>query len=153
MICMKRVRFSSRRSAKVRCQGPWGSGRAQPCTFWNLAEADNSNSYKTPHHKHWSTVWISERLHDCSTLLFWKVRVISNKNLTSWSSILDHLSWRLDPRVLRLDPCISKLKKFKLRDMRIESQVASFECQLTFQPYCISFLVVLTLIQYDNLSP
>ena len=122
-------------------------------TYWNLSEADNSNSYKTPHHKHWSTVRISERLRDCSTLLFWKIGVISNKNLTSWSSILDHLSWRLDPRILRLDPCISKLRKFELRDMRIESQVASFECQLTFQPYCISFLVVSTLIQYDNVSP
>ena len=88
-----------------------------------------------------------------TTSLFWKIRVISNKDLTSWSSVVDHLSSRLDPRVLRLDPCILKLKKFELRDMRIESQVASFECQLTFQPYCISFLVVLTLIQYDNLSP
>ena len=30
MICMKNVRFSSRPRAKVRCQGPPGSARAQP---------------------------------------------------------------------------------------------------------------------------
>ena len=31
MICMKNLRFSSRLRAKVRCQGPPGSARAQPC--------------------------------------------------------------------------------------------------------------------------
>ena len=31
MICMKKVRFSSHPRAKVRCQGPPGSARAQPC--------------------------------------------------------------------------------------------------------------------------
>ena len=31
MICMKIVRFSSRLRAKVRCQGPPGSARGQPC--------------------------------------------------------------------------------------------------------------------------
>ena len=30
MICMKSLRFSSRPKAKVRCQGPPGSARAQP---------------------------------------------------------------------------------------------------------------------------
>ena len=30
MICMKKVRFSSRLRAKVRCQEPPGSARAQP---------------------------------------------------------------------------------------------------------------------------
>ena len=35
MICMKEVRFSSRLSAKVRCQGPPGSARAQPCRMEN----------------------------------------------------------------------------------------------------------------------
>ena len=113
-------------------------------TYWKVAEADNSNSYRTPHHKRWSTVWISEQLRDSSTLLFQKTRVISNKNLASWSSILDHLNSRLDPCILRLDPHILKLKMFELWDMRIEDRVSSFECQLTFQQYCISFLVVLT---------
>ena len=31
MICMKNLSFSSRPRAKVRCQGPPGSARAQPC--------------------------------------------------------------------------------------------------------------------------
>ena len=31
MICMKKLRFSSHPRAKVRCQGPLGSARAQPC--------------------------------------------------------------------------------------------------------------------------
>ena len=32
MICMKNLRFSSRPRAKVRCQGPPGFARAQPCS-------------------------------------------------------------------------------------------------------------------------
>ena len=31
MTCMKNLRFSSRPRAKIRCQGPPGSARAQPC--------------------------------------------------------------------------------------------------------------------------
>ena len=38
-----------------------------------------------------------------------------------------------------LDPRISKLEAFELRDARIESRVSSFECQLTFERYRTRF--------------
>ena len=40
MICMKNLRFSSCPRAKVRCQGPLGSARAQPWT-WTLLHSSN----------------------------------------------------------------------------------------------------------------
>ena len=99
-------------------------------TYWKLDKPDNSNSYRTPHRKHWSTVRISEWLHDCTTLFFQKTWLLG-------SSILNHRNSRLDPCVSRLDPRISKLKAVALRDTRIESQVSSFEYRLTFEQYCI----------------
>ena len=96
----------------------------------SLPNPDNSNSYRTPHRKHWSTVRISEWLHDCTTLFFQKTWLLG-------SSILNHRNSRLDPCVSRLDPRISKLKAVALRDTRIESQVSSFEYRLTFEQYCI----------------
>ena len=50
--------------------------------------------------------------------------------------LLENLaSWILDPWSLKLDPRISKLEAFELRDARIESCFLSFECQLTFERY------------------
>ena len=62
-------------------------------TYWKLSEAGSSNSYRTPHHKHWSVVWIFERLHDCTTLLFWKKKIscinlaCQTSKLETWDSI------------------------------------------------------------------
>ena len=36
MICMKNLRFSSCLRANVRCQGPPGSARAQPCHLYSF---------------------------------------------------------------------------------------------------------------------
>ena len=51
----------------------------------------------------------------------WLYNIVLSENLASW--ILDHRNSRLDPR-------ISKLEAFELRDARIESRVSSFEYQL-----------------------
>ena len=91
----------------------------------SLPNPDNSNSYRTPHRKHWSTVRISEWLHDCTTSFFWKTWLLG-------SLILDHRNSRLDPR-------ISKLEAFELRDTRIESRVSNLECRLTFERYSIFY--------------
>ena len=95
----------------------------------SLPNPDNSNSYRTPHCKHWSTVRISEWLHDCTTSFFHKTWLLG-------SSILDHRNSRLDPCVSRLDPRISKLEAFELRDT---IRVSSFQCRLTFERYCIFY--------------
>ena len=42
MICMKKVRFSSRPRAKVRRQGPPGSARAQPCGLHQYYNKNNN---------------------------------------------------------------------------------------------------------------
>ena len=47
-------------------------------------------------------------------------------------------SSRLDPRDSRLDTRDSILERFEHRGSRIESRGSSFECQLTFERYCIS---------------
>ena len=57
----------------------------------------------------------------------WLYNIVLSENLASW--ILDH-------RHSRLDPSISKLEAFEVRDARIESQVSSFKRQLTFKRYC-----------------
>ena len=85
-------------------------------TYWKLPEAGSSNSYRTPHHKHWSVVWIFERLHDCTTLFFWK------KNNFMYKPCFSNLK----AGNLRLNPHISKLEAFVLWDARIE-------CQVTFE--------------------
>ena len=51
MICMKKVRLSSRPRAKVRCQGPLGSARAQPCVtdcyfFCHLSSVDKTRLFE-----------------------------------------------------------------------------------------------------------
>ena len=46
-------------------------------------------------------------------------------------------SSRLDPRDSRLDTRDSILDRFEHRGSRIESRGSSFECQLTFERYCI----------------
>ena len=72
--------------------------------------------YRTPHHKHWSVVWIFERLHDCTTLFFWK------KNNFMYKPCFSNLK----AGNLRLNLHISKLEAFVLWDARIE-------CQVTFE--------------------
>ena len=57
-------------------------------TYSKLAEPGSSNSYRTPHCKHWSTVWIFECLRDCTTSFFWK-KIISCINLASQTSKLE----------------------------------------------------------------
>ena len=59
-------------------------------TYWKLAEAGNSNSYRAPHWKRWSMVWIAEPQRDCTTSFFQKIKIISCYNLASRSSILDN---------------------------------------------------------------
>ena len=44
MICMKKVRFSIRSRAKVRCQGPPGSAKAQPCKFFLVYQLTKTKS-------------------------------------------------------------------------------------------------------------
>ena len=44
----------------------------------------------------------------------------------------------LDPRDLRLDTRDSILERFEHRGSRIESRGSSFECQLTFERYCMA---------------
>ena len=90
-------------------------------TYWKLAEAGNSNSYRTLH---------GSTDQHCTTLFFRKTKVISQRNLASRSLIIG--TWELFLASSRLDPCILKLELFKLWDMRIESRVLSFKCQLTF---------------------
>ena len=52
MICMKNLRFSSRPRAKVRCQGPPGSARAQPWAAFVMAE-----SWQWLLHNEWWNLW------------------------------------------------------------------------------------------------
>ena len=87
----------------------------------SLLNPVNLNSYRTPHR---STMWISERLHDCTGSFF-------RKTLLLGSSILNHWNLRLDPHVSRLDPRISKLEAFKLRDARIEFRASSVNLLLS----------------------
>ena len=61
----------------------------------SLPKAGNSNSHRTLHRKHWSSVQISEQLHDCPTSFFEKTKIIlqrnlacRNLNLETWNSIL-----------------------------------------------------------------
>ena len=51
-------------------------------------------------------------------------------------------SSRLDPRDSRLDPRDSILERFEHRGSRIESRGSSFECQLTFERYCVGAYLV-----------
>ena len=44
MICMKKVRFSNRSRAKVRCQGPPGSAKARPCMFFLVYQLTKTKS-------------------------------------------------------------------------------------------------------------
>ena len=76
--------------------------------------------------QHWSAVQIS----DCTILFFRKTKIISHRNLASRSLIIG--TWESIHASSKLDPCILKLELFKLWDVRIESRVSSFKCQLTF---------------------
>ena len=69
--------------------------------YWKLAEAGNSNSYRTLHHKHWSLVQISEWLHDCATSFFQKT-IISGGSLASQNSKVEASNSRLDSSVSKL---------------------------------------------------
>ena len=54
----------------------------------SLPNPDNSNSYRTPHRKHWSTVRISEWLRDCTTSFFRKTQLLGTSILETRDSIL-----------------------------------------------------------------
>ena len=69
--------------------------------YWKLAKAGNSNSYRTLHCKHWSSVRISEWLHDCATSFFQKT-IISGGSLASQNSKVEAWNSRLDPSVSKL---------------------------------------------------
>ena len=57
MICMKNLRFSSHPRAKVRCQGPPGSARAQPLKrypvsytfYWPMLPLNSQTKFRTLH--------------------------------------------------------------------------------------------------------
>ena len=69
--------------------------------YWKLAKAGNSNSYRTLHRKHWSSVWISEWLRDCTTSFFQKT-IISGGSLASQNSKVEAWNSRLDPSISKL---------------------------------------------------
>ena len=83
-------------------------------TCWKVVEASNSNSYTTPHCNHWWTVRISEQQHDCT-------KIISCKNLPSWTSKLKAWNSRLDPPDSRRDPQV----KLNLKCLSFEMQGSS----------------------------
>ena len=68
-------------------------------TYWKLAEAGNSNSYRTPHCKRRSMVWIAEPQSDCTTSFFQKIKIISRYNLASRSLIIKLKTWSLHQSV------------------------------------------------------
>ena len=65
----------------------------------------------------------------------WLYNIVLSENLASW--ILDPQSSKLKNRSSRLETWSLHLKTQNVQASRREDRVSSFECQLTFEQYCI----------------
>ena len=103
------------------------------CTLTeSLPNPGNSNSYRTPHYKHWSTMQISERLHDCTGWFFQKNLLLGSSMIKTRDLILVSRDSILASRNLRfLFYAIINYQvywKKKCRDGRVNSSSLIKSC-------------------------